>query len=204
MIHCRGILAAIAVASGWLLSGCFRDTTLATLPDDGARVTASLPAPGLEIQQQLLQAKDALVSRLTQRLQQVMSAQGPVAAVAVCQKEALELTAEVARENRVTMGRVGVRTRNPRNLPPAWAAPLLRASPTAPQFVALDDGRAAAILPIVLQSQCVMCHGPARDFAPELANKLQSLYPNDQATGFREGDLRGWIWIATAEKVLAQ
>ena len=36
---------------------------------------------------------------------------------------------------------------------------------------------------------CLQCHGTA--IAPELAEKLSELYPEDKATGYREGDMRG-------------
>ena len=35
--------------------------------------------------------------------------------------------------------------------------------------------------------------------AGEVKNELASLYPNDQATGFKEGDLRGWFWVNVPE-----
>jgi len=37
--------------------------------------------------------------------------------------------------------------------------------------------------------QCVVCHG--ENVAPALAETIQRLYPDDQATGFAPGDLRG-------------
>jgi hypothetical protein len=36
---------------------------------------------------------------------------------------------------------------------------------------------------------CLACHGET--IAPPIAAKINELYPQDQATGFREGDLRG-------------
>ncbi|MEX2498681.1 MAG: DUF3365 domain-containing protein [Wenzhouxiangellaceae bacterium] len=39
------------------------------------------------------------------------------------------------------------------------------------------------------RSQCVICHGES--IAPELAETIKQLYPQDQATGFAPGELRG-------------
>jgi len=64
-----------------------------------------------------------------------------------------------------------------------------------PEFVSLSNGHAAALLPIQLQAQCLMCHGPKDQIAPAITQQLTMLYPNDQATGFQEGELRGWFWI---------
>jgi hypothetical protein len=36
---------------------------------------------------------------------------------------------------------------------------------------------------------CLACHGETID--PAVAGKIAELYPEDKATGFREGDLRG-------------
>jgi hypothetical protein len=36
---------------------------------------------------------------------------------------------------------------------------------------------------------CLACHGQA--IAPSVAQKIAELYPNDKATGYSEGDIRG-------------
>jgi hypothetical protein len=46
--------------------------------------------------------------------------------------------------------------------------------------------------PIVVQPMCVTCHGA--DVAPDLRAKIEELYPDDQATGYAAGDLRGIFW----------
>ena len=40
-----------------------------------------------------------------------------------------------------------------------------------------------------------MCHGPREEISEEVIAKLDEYYPEDAATGFAEGDLRGWIWV---------
>jgi hypothetical protein len=39
------------------------------------------------------------------------------------------------------------------------------------------------------------CHGPSDSLAPDVADALALHYPDDRATGFTEGDLRGWFWV---------
>lgn len=41
---------------------------------------------------------------------------------------------------------------------------------------------------------CVKCHGESIE--AEVEAKLKELYPNDQARGFKEGDLRGAFTLA--------
>jgi hypothetical protein len=50
------------------------------------------------------------------------------------------------------------------------------------------------IAPIPTQPLCLTCHGDPATFSPELKEALAVHYPNDQATGFKAGDLRGVFW----------
>jgi len=45
--------------------------------------------------------------------------------------------------------------------------------------------------PLVAKKVCLKCHGS--DLSPKITEALKSAYPNDKATGFKEGDLRGVI-----------
>ena len=45
--------------------------------------------------------------------------------------------------------------------------------------------------PLVTKKVCLKCHGS--DLSPKIAEALKSAYPNDMATGFKEGSLRGVI-----------
>ncbi len=45
--------------------------------------------------------------------------------------------------------------------------------------------------PLVTKKVCLKCHGS--DLSPKIADALKASYPNDHATGFKEGDLRGVI-----------
>ena len=56
-------------------------------------------------------------------------------------------------------------------------------------------GELGAFLPIKLAAPCLACHGPADDLDEDVRSALAESYPDDQATGFAEGDLRGWFWI---------
>ena len=42
---------------------------------------------------------------------------------------------------------------------------------------------------------CLQCHGEPAKLAPGVAEALKELYPNDQATGYSVGDLRGAISV---------
>ena len=42
---------------------------------------------------------------------------------------------------------------------------------------------------IAADAPCLACHGSK--IAPEVSDKLKALYPKDQATGYKTGDIRG-------------
>ena len=66
-------------------------------------------------------------------------------------------------------------------------------------MIALADGHLGVLLPIRLKAQCLMCHGPKEQVLPDVQAAIGRAYPNDQATGFQEGDLRGWFWLSVPE-----
>lgn len=152
-------------------------------------------APEEAEKEKMLAAKEALFQSLSTRLMEAMAEGGPGAAIKVCQVEAGQLTSDVAQQEGLRIGRTGVRLRNPENTAPSWAQELVEAKTAEPHFVRLSSGDSAALLPIKLKAQCLMCHGPKEQILPDVQEQLAALYPNDAAIGFNEGDLRGWFWI---------
>ena len=71
---------------------------------------------------------------------------------------------------------------------------LAAGAPAPPQhFDARPDGSARYMSAIVTQPLCLTCHGS--EIAPEVAAEIARHYPEDQATGFAAGDLRGAFLI---------
>ena len=66
-------------------------------------------------------------------------------------------------------------------------------NPLKPQVHTFADGKKAYMEPLYVGPQCLSCHGET--LSGELKEKLNELYPNDQATGFKLGQFRGLIWI---------
>jgi hypothetical protein len=141
-----------------------------------------------------------LLTGFKQQLQGALKAglaDGPVAAIAACSIEAPRIAAAASRDG-VRVGRASHRLRNPANAPPTWVAPILAAyvdDPTdvEPRTVELDEGRNGYVEPIVMQPVCSTCHG--KSIGPEIAARLDELYPEDHATGFDVGELRGVFWV---------
>jgi hypothetical protein len=50
------------------------------------------------------------------------------------------------------------------------------------------------LAPLGIQGPCLLCHGPRETLMPKVQTALVKDYPDDQATGYAMGDLRGVIW----------
>jgi hypothetical protein len=122
--------------------------------------------------------------------------EGPINAISVCRVQAPEL-AKKASNAGVKVGRTSRKLRNPANAPKPWMEPFLELYETDPESrepaaVIVDEQTVGYVEPIFMQPLCVTCHGET--LAPDLAAKIGELYPNDQATGYAAGDLRGVFW----------
>lgn len=150
----------------------------------------------------------AFSGQLRSRLQSAMAEGGPTAAVEVCHTEAPQIATAVMAEHGVRMGRVAApgRNRNPAQAADDWKLTTLEAFQQAvnegaaageqvavmrehlPEGVALRMMRGIATEPV-----CLTCHGA--EVAPEVRQTILARYPDDGATGFAVGDLRGALWV---------
>ncbi len=152
-------------------------------------------------QQQLEKAaasKAALGKKLVSTLTAKMKAEGPVAAIELCNTEALPLTAEIAAEQGVRIGRTSFRLRNPQNMAPVWAAASVESKVKDTQVFAGSDGSLSVLYPIITQANCLTCHASVGMVAAPLVTALHEKYPTDEAFGFIEGSLRGYFWVEVA------
>jgi hypothetical protein len=102
------------------------------------------------------------------------------------------------------MGRTSGRLRNPANTPPDWTrAPLEgaagRKGPDVGPLAVDLGGKVGVLLPIVIGSACLGCHGPAATLQPQVKEALAARYPADRAVDYAVGDFRGFLWVETAK-----
>ncbi len=147
-----------------------------------------------------------LLKSLKEALQTAIQEQGLVAAVKVCNLQALPLTAAAESEG-IKIKRTSFKVRNPRNAPDAAEQRALqhfadRMNPdgTLPppyvQQVREQDGVYFYYYkPLRIEALCLTCHGDPQSFPEELRRTLDTLYPQDQARGYREGDFRGVVRV---------
>jgi hypothetical protein len=184
--RCGSALAALL-----LLSSC----------GDSQKPTASVPDDAAVAEIGVSVAK-SLMESLGGQLKAALEAGGPVAAIEVCRSVALPLTAAAAdsREG-VSVRRTTLKPRNPANAPDETDREVLEAMAAAetPQPAIRREGAAARYYqPLVVQETCLKCHGEPTSFPAELRETLALRYPDDAATGYALGDLRGAIRVEIA------
>jgi len=167
---------------------------------------AGLPAPADDADVSVLEGEArALAQALQQRLQaQLLSAVsigGLAEALDVCQIRAPAVARELS-VNGWTLRRTALKVRNPANRPSEWERHQLENMSAAVAAGADPGGLAVAqvrdapggprfyyMQPIVTGQVCLACHGA--ELSVEVEQALTRMYPNDQATDFGLGTLRG-------------
>jgi hypothetical protein len=170
------------------LAGCERVATVEDVaePADQANVAVA--------QEWTTEAFAALSGRLLE----VIQTDGHVAAIGVCSMEASGLLDRVAEARGGSIRRVTDRPRNPANQGDARDLEVMEmmrkmiGEGTAPAPVV--DGRVVRLPIRIALPLCLTCHGdPAGEIAGDTLAAIRERYPNDLATGYREGDFRG-LW----------
>lgn len=189
-----------------LAAACTRDETAPSGADPGAGGrTSNEPAPSeddiVEIGQS---AASALTGELMGRVAAAIEEGGPGYAIDFCSTEALPRTSAVADRLGVEIKRTSSRLRNPENAPDPYEQAVLARLGTAaaegeslPEHVVQNaDGEARYYRPIYVAEPCTACHGPRDSLDAAVIEALDTRYPNDEATGYRPGDLRGVIRVS--------
>jgi hypothetical protein len=137
---------------------------------------------------------------------------GPVAAIDVCHTRAPAIAARLSAESGASVGRTALKVRNAANAPDdleravleQFAADMAGGRIDGPLEAAFEIKREGGIerhylRAIPTEALCLTCHGET--LAPELAAAIARDYPGDQATGFKQGELRGAfrvVWPAAS------
>jgi hypothetical protein len=152
-------------------------------------------------------AAKAFGTDLKEELQRAMKSGGPVAGIAVCQKMAPEVAAATSEKQGMEIGRTSLKVRNPDNKPDDWELAALqqferRRAAGEPgdtlefhEVVEHEKGKTFRYMKAIPTAKvCLACHGD--NIPREVQIKLDALYPDDAARGFKQGDLRGAFTIS--------
>jgi hypothetical protein len=198
MLHVTGFRAAMIVAAA--MTG--------TLSSCGGE-------PEMPVQtQQLVRnegaaATKALTGMLQSNLMAAMQEGGPSYAVDFCAGEALALTDSVARQlgSGISIKRVSENHRNPVNAPDAAEVRALRhfqdaltESGSLPEDWVQEtaNGELRYYRPLVIAEPCLACHGDPASMDPAVVEAIDARYPDDRATGYEIGDLRGLVRVTVS------
>jgi len=156
-----------------------------------------------------------LAGELFGRLNTEIEAQGHLGAIGFCSEEALPATGAVseALEGGLEIKRTSSRYRNPANAPDDRELDVLQyfereyaLDTDPPEYVVqkVSSREYRYYKPLVVVPPCLACHGDPSDMEPAVREKLAELYPEDLATGYGAGDLRGVIRVSIPTEALAE
>lgn len=161
--------------------------------------------PDTLVHQQAKKISQEAFAALSGALQKAITEGGVLNAIAVCKTQAMPITNAVGEANQVEVKRIAVRYRNPDNavngtemqLFEDWSTQMARGE--EPAAIVLHEGENRIWYGAIRLGNplCLQCHGqPGKDIAEATLAQLRSSYPDDRATGFALGDLRG-AWKIT-------
>ena len=143
---------------------------------------------------------------LKQELQKGMQEGGPINAVSVCNLTAHGIANTYSIRKGWQVGRTSLKTRNPNNSPDAWERAVLESfdernaageDPAKLEFyeVLKTNGKRELryMKAIPTGGLCLACHGEHLDL--QVKTRIETLYPHDQARGYKTGDIRGAFTI---------
>jgi hypothetical protein len=193
--------AVLLVVLGLMMAGCAKPAEEPVEVEEVAvveweKVLAGSMTDTQKAQQELVAtAVNALASEMMGELTAALDSGDAGAAIAVCKEKAPDVAANIKETYGVQIGRTSHRLRNAINVAPGWATPYIADLTEDPTYLAGPNGELGALLPIKLKAECQMCHGPVEEIDEGVMAAISEAYPDDQAVGFAEGDLRGWFWV---------
>lgn len=164
-----------------------------------------------KFEQEATTAIKELAGSLKSSLMAAMQDGGPVEAVAVCNLIAPTLAAEISKKYGMDIRRTSLKVRNPDNEADAWETDVLQRFETRlaageaiqkltfSEKVSSPEGEHWRMMKAIPTDKvCLSCHG-SKIAAPIQAN-IDKYYPDDMATGFKLGDIRGAFTVKKAVK----
>lgn len=138
---------------------------------------------------------------LGKNLMGTIQKKGVISALEFCNIKAISLTDSMATVHNAMIKRVTDKPRNPENKVNILESQYLEifkkqvASGNEVKPILNNQGNEVQFYyPIVTNTLCLQCHGkPDKDIASLTLEKIKELYPNDEATGYSENEVRG-MW----------
>ncbi|TVP84886.1 MAG: DUF3365 domain-containing protein [Thioalkalivibrio sp.] len=172
-------------------------------------LAAVAPAQAESVDERIAASQEAIqefAQTLQGHLMEAMQEGGPTEAISVCRQVAPQIAEDISAETGWSVGRTSLKLRNPDNAPDAWEREVLEhfearhaegvpASELAYHETVQEDGEEMFRLmrAIPTGGLCLTCHGS--EPSGDIQHALEQMYPEDQAIGYSEGDVRGAFTI---------
>jgi hypothetical protein len=186
------LLAAVLLP---LLNGCN-----AIAPDKNTAAAAPEPA----WVQAARSSATAVPPKLLAALNTAIQASGPADAIDVCKEMAPRMARAASEQSGWQIKRVSLGNRNPKAVPDAWERQVLEdfdrsqkagADPAKLERweVVTENHQAVRryMRALPTQALCIQCHGTPEQLGAGVAERLKQRYPQDRATGYTIGQIRG-------------
>ncbi len=190
-MNCKIFLSTVVVTSLILLNCSDKEMKVTGEQKEQMRTTAA-------------DFMDELKGILLKQLQ----TNGVVSALDVCSDTAQVLTNEFGLQRGVFIKRISVKNRNTNNFPDAYEQNALNVFQEMLRNKKLDGKTELAELvkegeftylrymkPILIQPECLSCHGSKSSMLEEVSSLIAERYPNDKALDYKPGELRGAVSI---------
>jgi len=163
----------------------------------------------LAFTQQSQSAIKEFATSLKAELITAMKAGGPIEAITVCNQVAPKIAENLSQKYNMKIGRTSLKVRNNKNKADKWESEILTQfeylkqsgdsinSLAFSEAISTDEGIEMRMMKAIPTGQvCLTCHGS--NIAANVQARIHTLYPDDQATGFSVGDIRGAFTIHQA------
>lgn len=138
--------------------------------------------------------------QLKSALTQAIKKDGAIAAIGVCARLSPEISYYLSEDSPWTINRTSLKVRNSASEPDAWELAVmedfLKRQQNGEELKSIDHfeltekGTSFRYMKAIPTAHlCLICHG--ENIAPDLKKQIADYYPDDRATGFKLGDMRG-------------
>jgi hypothetical protein len=173
---------------------------------------AQQKANDARIEKALLDARKVstgLTDRVRELLLKELEKGGYEGAISVCANVAQDITRQFNEKSGHYARRISLGYRNPNDFPDEYERQKLesfdrlnREKKLESEYyeVVLEKGRdyLRYLKPVIAGKMCLNCHGQPDEIPIGVQRIIQERYPNDRATGYLEGDVRGAVSVKIA------
>jgi hypothetical protein len=147
-----------------------------------------------------------LIQSLQKELKKNLKEGGAVAAIQMCNTQALPIRKRISEKYNVKINRISQNYRNEKNKPDPYDDQLLasvdyhyQATKELKSFVNFRTIEGKEYIyyykPMKVKEVCLKCHGDMVNMEKEVISTLKELYPDDMAVNYHKDDFRGLISI---------